>query len=333
MRRPETRYLATVIWVRNIQKRLGGIRLGAIEKWVLEYAEELSWPDDFWQDYSRRFKQYLKQLKTPSDEYIDLINKLLPKTKLIFQHPLWKILDAPNATQQEIDCWLTELEPNAYRRIFRSSKRSGKRDRRTIRGSEYISNISKENNLDALAALLLLMREAEINEDFVTCVDSKWEAQDLLCRLATFSPVREIAADLNDLIDERFIRKATPGIPPHQQKFIDQLLPKLDILREAELNGQSILHSLILGFLPFEDEEAQLHYLYKGHQFAKQSLIIDTASEPQSDLFPKELISEASRVVRDFRNNRAVGISEADQFGRNMHVDALAIFARRAGID
>lgn len=326
--------LATTLWVKAIQSRLGGRSLGGIEKWVLEKTGNSK--EDFWQDYSKRFYQYLKGVKSPSRSYRHQLERLLPGTSEIFDHPLWSIIENPLATSKDINDYMQNLEPNIYRRLFKHSKRSGIAERRQIRGIPYIGNIGKESSLDALAALLMLIREAEIKEDFITYTDAKWEVQDLLTRLAVFAPFSEISEDLNKLIDERFIRRIAP-YPPMPQHPKTNEYPHLyhgpqskpDIKHVAQKNGESLLRGLATGVLSV-DEKKQMDYLFQLRQFTKRDPQ-EHKTARQVDCFTQELRSITSKLINDFRNCCAGLNSASDQEEWNMQLHALHVFARYSG--
>jgi len=327
-----TKHLAVIMWIRQIQDQLGGVGLGGIEKWVLKMIGK--YKEDFWQSYTKRFYQYIKGNRLPSNHYRQLIGKLLPGSLSILYHPLWWIIDHPLATQAKIDKQMPKLEPNVYRRLFRHSKRSLIVKRRKIRGVQYVSNLARENNLDALAALLMLIREAELNKDFITYVDAKWETQDLISRLSTFNPFKEIAVPINDLIDKRFIHRSSPypEMPTTKGTFEESDYgpnEKPEIISESQNNGQTILEGIVLGVLLF-DEKKQLDYLFLANKLATLNEI-QQANHPQLELFPKEL-SKKCRILRKRKWNLcSIKNKIADQFNWNMQLHALVCFAHRSG--
>lgn len=280
MTTPISRKLATILWVRDIQTRLGGLSLGAIEKWFLK--KEFASNSVFWENYSKRFYQYLNGVKTPSQQYIDEIDKALPGTRTIFSHPLWQILDKPQADLEEINEWMLELEPRVYNRLFKESKRHGISKRRAIGGCVCIGNIGRISTLGALAALLMLMREAELNKQYEMYIDTKWEVQNILCRMATFQPIHEVAELLNDLVDRRFIARNNPlpaslKIPGTDEYPVCYIGPrrKPGILAEACINTHVLLCSIISGLVKME-QKAQLDYLFLLQQFTKRDALIDS---------------------------------------------------------
>jgi hypothetical protein len=56
------------------------------------------------------------------------------------------------------------------------------------------------NNLDALACLLMILREMELLEQWLAYVEVKWQVHNLLLRLTTFEPLKNISDELYLLI-------------------------------------------------------------------------------------------------------------------------------------
>jgi len=194
-----------VLWVRNIENALEIYSYGELENYFLRKANKYF--PDFWCQCSRRFYHYAHGIKTPSEKFRRFVERYVKGSYAIFNQPLWKILENPEASEKDINQWLKELEPKVYAHLFQKSKRHGISPRRDVRGYFYVGNIAKENSQDALAATLMLMREAELNQDYVTFVSCQWEATDLLVRLALYHPFNEVAESIYDLVYKQFISK------------------------------------------------------------------------------------------------------------------------------
>ena len=197
-----------VLWVREIENTLGIYSYGKLEDFFRQkFKKQYS---DLWKQYSRRFYHYVKGVKTPSERFRKQVEKYARGTNAIFHHPLWKILQSPQAPQSDLNEWLKQLEPKVYNHLFKQSKKHGDSPRRAVRGYFYVGNIARKNSLDALAAILMLMREAELKQDFETYVTCKWEVTDLIVRLALYHPFYEVAEPIYDLVYKEFIKRNNP---------------------------------------------------------------------------------------------------------------------------
>ena len=133
---------------------------------------------------------------------------------------------------------------------------------------------SKYHTPDALAALLLLMREAELNEQWYLYIETKWETNKLLARLATFEPFGYIAKGLNDIIHARFMQRNEP--PPEYLKTEESdEYPscykgppgKFDVLKAVQVNSDTLTRAMICSPVFQSGELGPLDYLYEAQLY------------------------------------------------------------------
>lgn len=319
-----------MLWVDMIQWRLGGISMGRIEKWL---SEENRSDGEFWDKCSKRFHQYRQGKKTPGDDYRDHVESKLIGSKQIFDHPLWWILDNPQAEKDDIHDHMRMLCPPVYNRLFRCAKKHGPSARRTLRNFNQIRNIGAENNLDALAGLLMLLQEIELNQQYDYYGHCHYEIRDLLSRLAIMSPYHRIAERLGQLITERFklhneLIEAfqTTGDNTHS---IGALIPEneWDIQREAFENVIVLNMAKRIGLVSDQLTD-QLEYLF---QWQLESPKRYQPPNPQLELFPLHLCSYTSEPFRSKQHKRTNSNSEPVQVRQYTHMRALDGFAHCAG--
>lgn len=198
--RRQVRQLATKLWVYTLRHRLGVQNFLAIEailagivdredpKITLEIPPRLS----------GRFYGY-KSGRIPRQKYIDHVDSFpcLENTASIFQLSLWQVLSNPLVTQRVITRLLLELENPVFSRLFDNKPGCKIPLRRALRKQSQVLGLGHISSLDALAALLLLLRETELNKQWHLYIDIKWEIQNLICRLSTFKPFYYVADELN----------------------------------------------------------------------------------------------------------------------------------------
>ncbi|WP_143247605.1 hypothetical protein [Agaribacterium haliotis] len=305
------RCISTILWVRELQVMFGGVSLGELERQILAcQGRDIS---DFWVNYSKRFRHYISGRRTPSSSFIEFMEGLAPRSSAIFDHPLWDILRSPMASADQLHLILLRLAPNIYRRVFRGSKRSGCELRRMIRGVPYFEGIGRESSLDSLAALLVLIREAEINDDYPNFVDAQWEARDLISRLSLVRHFNEIAVQLNELVDARFLRRTLPFPPRFPCSFFDEdsvgplaVGPKykLDVILVSKLFRDSIRESPHIYATCATGLEV-IQVFHAANWATKRDDNLPKIKEDQFDLFPAELKSERKRVIYQYKYGKS----------------------------
>ena len=170
-------------------------------------------------ELNHKFHRYALGKTTVSAKTVEYVDQFSEKTsglKWVFTHPLWEILSNPNIEINTLNNLMGQLPVDIYNKLFVSKKSQGKSHRRSLRDVRQIEAMAFFHNIDALAALLLIMRGLDIQQseqDWPAAyyVQAKWESLHLISRLATLDDVfREVASNINDIVYEKFILKNNP---------------------------------------------------------------------------------------------------------------------------
>ncbi len=179
---------------------------------------------EYWERYSGRLNKNARgETRVRDEKFISLIEGILPGTKKILTHPLWKIMENSEASLNEIYDYMEELPLQLKQILFNYKNNAGLPERKRIK-SKNVYYISKQNDLDALACMLMMIREAEITKQIDAYITCKWEAHQLFCRIASFNPLKEIASPIYDKIFQLFIEKNDP-LPPELSSILVEHIP------------------------------------------------------------------------------------------------------------
>ena len=159
------------------------------------------------------------------NELINRIDKEYPGTERVFRHPLWFILEHPLADKETIYKKYGTLNSNIKDQLFKNDKKSLSDRRKKWSSTRPFYAISMQNNLDALACLLMLVKEMNIKERWHSYALAKRLALSLFFRLSYVSPLNIVADNLYEIIHNNFI--AENPIPKIFQKafFYEQYSP------------------------------------------------------------------------------------------------------------
>lgn len=274
---------------------------------------------DYWEQYPRRCYRFRAGTEKPGKKFIDRVESKVPGTKRVIQHPLWWVLDNPEPDLESVHQQMRELEPNVYRRLFQKSRKYGSSPRRTLRTPFQIGNIGRISNLDALAGLLLLLRETELSNQDDYHLECQEQILELLERLSSFSPYNAIAEPLSELIIERFLK------PDPESKNAPPAKPA-DIQRKAFENALTIKAAMQQGYIS-DSPQDQLDFLYRLQLERSRYKPPDL----QFDLFPIRLCSYTSEPFRSKQHRQANSNGRVVQVRQYTQVRALDGFAHCAG--
>ncbi len=202
------RKLPTMFWARTVQHKMGGMSYGKIQKKLQVSSNEKN--EFFWDAYSRRFYKYAKGTGIRDKRFINLVESHVPGTKQILLHPLWDILRHPEASLEDIFHYMNNLDFNLRKKLFTTDRLSKALVRKKLQNLSQVYYVAVENNLDALACLLMFIREAEINKQVQAYITCKWEVVYLIYRLAICSPYQDVMYVLHEVVFRLFIGKNHP---------------------------------------------------------------------------------------------------------------------------
>lgn len=196
----------TVCWFNGLRLRLPReLRtIGAIERYLEPEAYAVS---EVGVAYHRnKWRGYKQGRHTPLESLINKVDKRCAGARFEFSHVLWDILRLQLPIDQFIDSWLQRLGPTVQPTLWvtKSGRGVATRTRRRQLNRRAFEFLEREANLDSLACLTLLLREAHARGDTQYAFEiGRW-----LCRMfiMTSSSLSAYGV-LNPLFDfyERFI--------------------------------------------------------------------------------------------------------------------------------
>lgn len=234
------RMLPSMLWTRMMIHRKGGISLGRIHK------ELQPGPTSSWKDGSRRLYKNYRGVQITDKTFIEQVENYLPGTKKLLFHPLWDILKNPDANLDEILQYMDRLDFDLKRKIFKVDSQSRLLVRKKLTSFSQIYYVAKENSLDALACLLMLIRESEINKQVQAYIVCKWEAIFLIYRLAMVSPYSDLMPLLHPVVYDLFIEKNNPLPPGFIHDFWDDYPFDRDIPPKVSMHIVKDIYSGVL---------------------------------------------------------------------------------------
>lgn len=273
--------------------------------------------ESFWRENSNIFYKYANgSTHIKKIERIDSIEKQFPGTTRILNHPLWFILENPQCNLKSIHKKMQSLEPKIRSRVCEKDKKTGAYFPKERRNDKNLYYIAMNNNLDALACLLMIIRKMEILQKPNTRSHAKWFTHWLFFRLAHYSPLKDEAKKLYELIYDLFIGKEDPPkiykpysyipcfgnfTPPPFIRDIKQIDDKLtDTLSLAENHNFKV-----------SDKQSQLKFLFwcctfginrvnlalgKQNPTPEDSFIIEKLRASFKSTAPKKYLPRASTL-------------------------------------
>ena len=207
---------------------------------------------------ARSFQRYANGA-VPRASTIRRVDKLKPGSKDNFDSILWKILDAPDADQRNIDL-LVAMAPNGLRKILYPDEACRARSIRHPAG--YIVDfelIARHDSIDALGILLILLREIDLVieagssscQDRQAYKDLKWTINFLLARLMLTFEFETVGYWVGKLIWDDFFckhsllfeKEKTPS--KHGYFFLAVMAEKIFKTELKTLSSQSRAHEKV----------------------------------------------------------------------------------------
>lgn len=201
------RSTASQLYMQNLKFLYEGISFGKIQKKLMQGDMSNA---DFWSSYSRSFYKNARGAVIKNERVVELIEKQRPGAKHLLQNILWQVLENYLADLDTIYELMRQLPPEFQLRIFKREISSGLHIRKDWRDTRPLRRISFENSLDALACLLLVVREMELLQKWHWYIVAKWEAFDLFRRLVYFEPFSHIGDNLLELVSIAFFDRNNP---------------------------------------------------------------------------------------------------------------------------
>ena len=151
-RRNEIEVLQTKAWFWAVAMRLGVTSGYAVEK---RFPTVTSKNKD--SKRSCKYDKYKRGQHSPEQDVIDRIEDDLPRTKSIYEHPLWQVATCPCSGLDNIYHQLHRLRPELVDLIFQSAGNQ----RKPERYATIFESLGKEGDIEALTACIGLIQEAK----------------------------------------------------------------------------------------------------------------------------------------------------------------------------
>lgn len=162
------------------------------------------------------------------------------------------------------------------------------------------------NDLDALACLLMLIRENELNSKIGEYLCCKRQAVHLVRRLSLFSPFSSIAPKMYEIIYASFIERNDPLTLPPLKPFmaIEKFRRKFDIPVKIPLYNYKDITSGILWHaetrkIISNDENEQLTFLFWVDNYINKADLDNTLKSLSVDFDPKKPTESFPQPLKD----------------------------------
>lgn len=135
--------------------------------------------------------------------------------------------------------------------LYSFNRETNQYEPKTFNDTKFITKIGLNNNIDALACYLILLREMEIKKNWQLYVEIKWNLYQLLIRLTNFSPWLHIKKELCSLIHQYFMSNNDPITINYFPSFIQKVIPDYMHIYKSPppiincIDGQDYFYALI----------------------------------------------------------------------------------------
>ncbi len=278
-----TRAIASRFYLLSIQERMGGESFSKIQKTFVELS---TGPDKlFWEENPNRFYRILKvgSCIRQSNQLADQVEKLLPGTKYLLEHPLWMILGNPNASIGELYEYMLQLEPSLVSKLFQHDKLTKVRSRKKLKLIDQLSRITIRGDFDSLACLLMITREMELLNRIDPYIEAKWGIQHGLSILTLNNPFLAVLKEIYVIVYHFFIGRNNP-FPERMNKAIIEIKPshfvppkiQQDFHRERNVNSTILWYAKIRKLIDDNDYAGKMKLLFRSMHFFNQNEIVES---------------------------------------------------------
>lgn len=262
----QVRQIATRLYLLTLREHYGWISLGKLQKVLLKEADQSNLK--YWLQNSRRFYKNMRGSVIRDRKLIDHIEERVPGSRRLFDHPLWLILEHPDACLEELHTMMQQLHPDLEKRLFKVDERSAIRIRKAVRNKHEMHRIAIRGDLDALACFLMLVREMEILKRIDPYIEAKWHVQYLISLLTLHKPFFYISESLYEIAYEYFIKhneSLTKKSPAALLKAFPEYFKAPDkfhsLYRQMDINVTIVSYAKLHNVLGNSIKD-QMHFLY-----------------------------------------------------------------------
>lgn len=254
---------ASIYWSYELKKREGGLSFRKIQLKLFPDYSPKKLEDTHDAAYSRRLYKNSKGTRVRDSEIIIRAENLCPGTQRIIFHVLWDILERPITTIDEVYEYMQKLDIDCVQRLFNIDVNTNAFSRKKLR-KETIFRIMMKNNMDALACILLLIRETELTSNLSANIWCRWRAHELVARLMLFSPFVQLGVEFIHTLYELFIENSDIPIPDDLKAFRSNLdTPNRSELRRSIILNLDLLKAMKgINSISSSDIDKQLTFLF-----------------------------------------------------------------------
>lgn len=105
-----------------------------------------------------RLRRYQVGSHIPEHEYIDLIERIYPGSKAVFEHILWEVLSSFNHNQDEINDLIQRLEPEVKFQLI--SRLKVEPIKRKPFNEHVVESLTRIGSIDCLVVAILMIQES-----------------------------------------------------------------------------------------------------------------------------------------------------------------------------
>ena len=173
----EIRRCQTIFWYEHLRKRTGLVTSRAMQKlfepetFVPRRGEGLI--------CSNKWRAYRQGAHKPHLKLVDRVDKSMPGSAKQLRHPLWEILNVDGPIGSQGEGILKRLDPDLQSKLFLSGRRGARR----VADARLAAVLKRRCDIDTLAVMTLLCREASENQDYEMALYWAGETYYMLLRL------------------------------------------------------------------------------------------------------------------------------------------------------
>ncbi len=245
-----------------------------------------------------KFRNYVNGLRPPSNKTLQEIENKCQGTKELFNSPLWTVLVSGSQTTSYWESFYTSL-PMSLKVIIFDLKNDTNSTKRVKITEIKIKKIQKQGNQVALACLIALLREADLNDQLYIYDRLEHAVYNLLLLNLQLSYFNHFYMEIWLYFKKHIIRKDRSWLfkPERFQESEEQLSQILYI------DSNAIKSAITLRLVTCSDEISQFYYwLYQGNYESHLKELIYRANNRKWD--QEENQSGLNKLIKNINSDR-----------------------------
>lgn len=173
----EIRRCQTIFWYGYLRERTGLVTPRAMQKFFepktfIAHKSEGS-------SCSNKWRAYPQGVRKPHQKLVDRVDKSMPGSAKHFSHPLWDILNVDEPIGNQGEGILKRFDPDLQSKVFLPGHRGARR----VADARLAAVLKRRCDIDTLAVMTLLCREAGESQDYEMALYWAGETYYMLLRL------------------------------------------------------------------------------------------------------------------------------------------------------